>query len=108
MSIATTATATARTGFARQLGALVHPKQGLLTGIVLLVLTGALFELLPPMLVRSIVDDHLAVGKREGLLALAVLYLAAIALGQGLAFVYGYHYGIADFLMFGQSSFDFS
>ncbi len=58
--------------------------------IALLVLSGAVFELLPPMLIREIVDDHLALGKREGLLTLALFYLGAITLSQGLAFVYGY------------------
>jgi ATP-binding cassette subfamily B protein len=42
------------------------------------------------VLIRWIVDDHLAVGKSEGLLVLALLYLGAMASGQGLAFVYGY------------------
>ncbi|MEA3155242.1 MAG: hypothetical protein QOK44_2831, partial [Betaproteobacteria bacterium] len=51
----------------------------MLVVIALLVLTGALFELLPPVLVRWIVDDHLAVGKSNGLLALALLYLGAMA-----------------------------
>lgn len=81
---------TARARFWRQLGALIRPSQRMLMVIALLVLTGALFELLPPMLIRWIVDDHLALGKREGLLTLALFYLGAITLGQGLAFVYGY------------------
>jgi len=83
-------TATARARFWRQLGALLHPSRRMLMVITLLVLTGALFELLPPVLIRWIVDDHLALGKREGLLTLALFYLGAITLGQGLAFVYGY------------------
>ncbi len=82
--------ATARTGYWRQLAALVRPSQRRLMLIALLVLTGALFELLPPVLIRWIVDDHLAVGKRDGLLVLGLWYLGAMALGQGLAFVYGY------------------
>src|SRR3954454_18676457 len=76
--------------FAHQLAALVRPHVRALVAIALLVLTGALFELLPPMLVRWIVDDHLAIGRREGLLALAFVYLGAIGFGQSLAFVYGY------------------
>ena len=62
----------------------------ILAVIALLVLVGALFELAPPALIRWIVDDHLAVGSSEGLLMLAFLYLGAMALGQGLSFVYGY------------------
>ncbi len=82
--------ATARMGFARQLGELVRTRRQMLATIALLVLIGALFELLPPVLIRWIVDDHLAIGKRDGLLLLALWYLAAMALAQSLAFVYGY------------------
>ncbi len=81
---------TEREGFGRQLVRLMGARQRILFVIALLVLAGALFELLPPVLIRWIVDDHLTVGKSEGLLALALLYLGAIALGQILAFVYGY------------------
>ena len=84
------ASATARAAYWRQLAALVRPSKRRLIIIALLVLTGALFELLPPVLIRWIVDDHLAVGKRDGLLVLGLWYLGAMALGQGLAFVYGY------------------
>lgn len=79
-----------RDRFGRQFAELVRAKRRSLMVVALLVLTGALFELLPPVLVRWIVNDHLAVGKSEGLLVLGLLYLGAMALGQGLAFVYGY------------------
>ena len=82
--------AAARGRFGHRLAELVRPRFRILTVIALLVLTGALFELVPPVLIRWIVDDHLAVGKSEGLLALAFVYLGAMALGQSLAFVYGY------------------
>ena len=90
MSVAAVGVSAVRERFGRQLAGLVRPSQRILTVIALLVLTGALFELLPPVLIRWIVDDHLAVGKSEGLLGLALLYLGAMALGQSLAFVYGY------------------
>ena len=48
-------------------------RRRLLMVIALLVLMGALFELMPPVLVRWIVDEHLAIGKSEGLLALGFL-----------------------------------
>ena len=82
--------AAARERFWRQLVTLVRPSKRMLLGIAFLVLLGALGELLPPVLIRWIVDDHLARGKREGLLELGLVYLAAVALGQGLAFFYGY------------------
>ncbi len=84
------AAAGARAPFWRQLAGLLRASRRRLLVIALLVVAGALFELLPPMLIRSIVDDHLAAGRRDGLLALGLFYLGAITLGQGLAFVYGY------------------
>jgi len=79
-----------REGLGRQLADLVRPSRRSLLVIGFLVLAGALFELVPPVLIRGIVDDHLAVGNKDGLLLLALLYLAATVLGQGLSFVYGY------------------
>jgi ATP-binding cassette subfamily B protein len=73
-----------------QLAGLLRPGRRSLAVIALLVLLGAFFELLPPVLIRWIVDDHLTVGTSEGLFALALLYLGAMSLGQGLSFVYGY------------------
>jgi ATP-binding cassette subfamily B multidrug efflux pump len=90
MSVAAIGVSAARASFGRQLTELLRSRQRILMIIALLVLIGALFELLPPLLIRWIVDDHLAVGKSEGLLMLALCYLGAMALGQGLAFVYGY------------------
>jgi len=90
MSVAAVGVSAVRENFGHQLAELVRPRQRILMVIALLVLTGALFELLPPVLIRWIVDDYLTVGKSEGLLVLALLYLGAMALGQGLAFVYGY------------------
>lgn len=80
----------ASTGSGRQLAELVRPRLSILAVIASLVLACALFELVPPLLVRSLVDDHLALGRSEGLLVLAFLYLGAAALGQSFAFVYGY------------------
>lgn len=94
MSIAAAGTAPAlasvRAPYRRELAALLRASRRRLLVIALLVVAGALFELLPPVLIRSIVDDHLAVGRREGLLVLGLRYLGAVTLGQGLAFVYGY------------------
>lgn len=77
-------------GMARQLVELVRPWRGSLLVIAVLVFAGAVFELVPPVLIRWIVDDHLAVGNADDLLLLALLYLGATALAQGLIFVYGY------------------
>lgn len=90
MSTASFALGGASNGLAGQLADLVRPWRGSLLVIGVLVLAGALFELVPPVLIRRIVDDHLTAGNSEGLLLLALLYLGASALGQGLTFVYGY------------------
>ncbi len=80
----------AKGGLSGQLADLVRPWRYSLLFIAVLVLASALFELIPPLLVRWIVDDHLAAGNSDGLLLLALLYVGATALGQGLSFVYGY------------------
>lgn len=90
MNVVTAERSPTRPDLGHRLAELVRPMRGVLAWVALLVTAGALFELLPPLLVRWIVDDYLAVGRSDGLLVLAVLYLAATAFGQGLAFVYGY------------------
>ena len=90
MNIPLPAAPPTRMSSGRNLAELVRPWQRMLALISFLVLAGALCELLPPVLIRWIVDDHLVAGKAEGLLTLGFLYLGATALAQGIAFVYGY------------------
>ncbi len=80
----------ASAGALSQIGGLVRPWRRWLLLIGALVLGAALLELVPPVLVRSIVDDHLTLGRKSGLLALAGLYLGATAGVQALTFLYGY------------------
>ncbi|HEX2184656.1 MAG TPA: ABC transporter ATP-binding protein, partial [Chloroflexota bacterium] len=54
------------------------------------VLLGAGLELVPPLLVRRIVDAHLALGRSEGLLWIAALYLGATAAVQAMGFLTEY------------------
>lgn len=77
-------------GVGRQLRALTRPWWSLLVGVAVLVLVAALLQVAPPLIVRSIVDDHVSVGTAEGLLQLALLYLAATAGTQALVFGYTY------------------
>ena len=56
----------------------------------LLVLAAAAVELVPPLVIRDIVDRHLTVGRSGGLPALALLYLLGVAAMQALTFLYGY------------------
>jgi ATP-binding cassette subfamily B protein len=54
------------------------------------VLLGTVLELAPPLLVRQIVDAHLALGQSEGLLRIATLYLGATAAVQVMGFMTEY------------------
>jgi ATP-binding cassette subfamily B protein len=54
------------------------------------VLLGTVLELAPPLLVRQIVDAHLALGRSEGLLWIATLYLGATAAVQVMGFMTEY------------------
>jgi ATP-binding cassette subfamily B protein len=69
---------------------LVRPWRARAILVVLLVLAAAALELAPPFVIRAIVDDHLMAGRHDGLLRLAVLYLAASAAVNGMTFLYGY------------------
>ncbi len=62
-----------------QVVSLLAPRWRLLLFIVALVVTSATLELAPPLILRRIVDVHLLVGRSDGLLLLAVLYLLAMA-----------------------------
>jgi len=55
-----------------------------------LVLAAAAMELVPPLVLRNIVDRHLTVRDAGGLRELALLYLLAVAAMQCLTFLYGY------------------
>src|SRR5215216_7942240 len=58
--------------------------------IVIVILLGASLELVPPLLVKRIVDQHLTIRSANGLWTLAVLYLVATTGVQGLAFLTSY------------------
>jgi ATP-binding cassette subfamily B multidrug efflux pump len=73
-----------------QLWALLTPWRGWLALIGVSVLLGAVLELVPPLLVQRIVDAHLALGRSEGLLWIAALYLGATAAVQVMGFLTEY------------------
>src|SRR5512133_1472490 len=60
----------------------------LLIGAVILL--GACLELVPPLVMKQIVDQHLTVGNPDGLWLLAIAYLVAAAGVQGLGFLSSY------------------
>lgn len=77
-------------GLLRQLSPLLRPWRGTLAIIAGTVLLAALLELVPPLVLRSLIDGHLSTGDHRGLLTLALVYLGATAAVQGLSFAYGY------------------
>ncbi|MCC6180172.1 MAG: ABC transporter ATP-binding protein [Chloroflexi bacterium] len=79
----------------RQLAATVAPWRGVLLLAAVLTLTGAVLELVPPLLIGKIVDEHLTPGVADGLLTLAALYLAAVAAVQATSALSTYLVSIA-------------
>jgi ATP-binding cassette subfamily B protein len=73
-----------------QLWAMLQPWRWWLALVGVSVLLGAVLELAPPLLVRKIVDGHLALGRSEGLLFLAAVYLGATAAVQVMGFLTEY------------------
>ena len=61
-----------------------------MTLVCLSVLVGALLELAPPLLLRNIVDEQLVLGRSQGLLLLAALFLAATAAVKVMVFATEY------------------
>jgi ATP-binding cassette subfamily B protein len=81
---------TPRHGTFKLLAATVRPWRLAILLIGVVVLLSAAIELVPPLVVRSVVDGHLAVGRRDGLAELGLLYLGALAAIQATGFCYSY------------------
>jgi ATP-binding cassette subfamily B multidrug efflux pump len=79
-----------RASVIRYLAALLAERRGAVAIVGTLVLAAAAVELAPPLVIRDIVDRHLTIGRAEGLPALALVYLVAVAAIQALTFLYGY------------------
>jgi ABC-type multidrug transport system fused ATPase/permease subunit len=69
---------------------MLTPWRGWLALVGVSVLLGAVLELVPPLLVKRIVDEHLAPGRSQGLLGIAALYLGATAAVQAMGFLTEY------------------
>jgi ATP-binding cassette subfamily B multidrug efflux pump len=74
----------------REVRALLHPWRGLIALIALCVLLTEASAIVPPLLMKRIVDNYLMPGIREGVLVLALLYLGATAVAQGMDFLATY------------------
>ncbi|MCC7371549.1 MAG: ABC transporter ATP-binding protein [Chloroflexi bacterium] len=79
----------------RQVAGLLAPRHALLAFIVILVIVSASLELAPPLILRNIVDDHLMVGRADGLIVLALLFLGASAAVEATRAYAGYLTGVA-------------
>lgn len=73
-----------------QLGAILRPWRGVLACVVGAVMLGAALEMAPPLIIRKVIDVHVAVNDPSGLFSLAMLYLGAIAAGNLLSFASEY------------------
>src|SRR5919108_5610439 len=73
-----------------QLWAMLKPWRWWLALVGVSVFLGAALELAPPLLVQKIVDGPLALGRSEGLLTIAALYLGATAAVQVIGFLTEY------------------
>src|SRR5689334_6581675 len=79
----------------RQAASLLAPWRGRLALVAVLIVGSAFLELVPPLVLKQIIDRHLAVGDGHGLLGLALLYLVATAGGQAIGFLYSYLTAVA-------------
>ncbi|MFO7697005.1 MAG: ABC transporter ATP-binding protein [Anaerolineae bacterium] len=77
-------------GIWKQLGSILYPRRVTIAWIGLTVIAGAALEIVPPLVMLRIIDDHLAIGRAEGILPLAALYLGATGLAQGFGFLTSY------------------
>src|SRR5262249_38266948 len=76
----------AREGAARGVASGRAPWRLTLFLVALCVLAGALLELVPPLVLRRVVDEHLTIGRADGLLELGLLYLGTTALALAATF----------------------
>jgi ATP-binding cassette subfamily B multidrug efflux pump len=71
----------------REVRALLRPWRTLILVIAVCVLLAESFAVVPPLLMKRIIDDHLTAGVSQGILGLALLFLAATAAAQGMNFL---------------------
>jgi ATP-binding cassette subfamily B protein len=83
-------TATMKNTSLRQLLEILAPHRLAILAITVTILVGAGLELVPPLVMQRIVDDHLTPSIAEGMWALAVIYLTSVAGVQGLGFLTNY------------------
>lgn len=75
---------------ARKLARLVRPWRWMLLVVGLCIVASALVELVPPFLVRHVVNTNLVPHRTNGLVLAGVVYLLAVAADAVFTFVYAY------------------
>jgi ATP-binding cassette subfamily B multidrug efflux pump len=90
MAAVTVPTRVGKTSAWREMRSLLRPWRVHIVLIGACVLLAEAFAVVPPLLMQRIIDDHLTAGIREGVLALALLYLATTAAARGMDFVTTY------------------
>lgn len=90
MSTASLSSTTLRSTTRKQLLEILAPRRLRILIIALTILGGAGLELVPPLVLKQIVDSHLTPGIPDGLWLLAFIYLASVAGVQGLSFLTSY------------------
>ena len=90
MTSAAISSKTLRSTTRKQLLEILTPRRLRILIIALTILGGASLELVPPLVLKQIVDSHLTPGIPEGLWLLAFIYLASVAGVQGLSFLTSY------------------
>ena len=87
MTSADTTTITMKSTTWQQLNEILYPYRAAILAIALIILVGAGLELVPPLVMKQIVDNHLTTGISTGMWSLAFIYLASVAAVQGLGFL---------------------
>ncbi|HMA35530.1 MAG TPA: ABC transporter ATP-binding protein [Chloroflexia bacterium] len=78
-----------------QVASLLRPWRRALLGIAASVLLAKVLDLVPPLLIQHVVDDHLTPRRPDGLFQLGLFYLGATVAAQGLQFVSVYLTAVA-------------
>lgn len=71
----------------QQIGSLIWPWRGKLAIVAGSVVLGAALEVVPPLITRNLIDHYLAVGRTDGILPLALIFLGATVAVQVVSFV---------------------
>lgn len=90
MTSAANSSNTLRSTTRKQLVEILAPRRLRILIIALTILAGAGLELVPPLVLKQIVDAHLTPGIPDGLWLLAFIYLGSVAGVQGLSFLTSY------------------